>query len=146
MNVAPQYTADELKALDVVTPDLINKTKAEAQNVLNNKGIKYKIEGTGDKIVNQIPKPNTKMPANGMIILYLNNSEPPKEITVPNIIGKSPLNSNTVLINSGLNMTVSGAKTSGSVVAVNQSPAAGSIVPVGSIINVEFRDPSSTVE
>ena len=65
-----------------------------------------------------------------------------KTIKVPNLTGMTAVAANGTLTNLGLNIKISGSKnyTSGKgAVVVEQSPAAGTEVEPGSVVNVTFR-------
>lgn len=148
MGVEPQYTEEEIETLDINVPSLIDSfaTVDEAKAYLDNNGIKYKTVGNGSTITNQMPKPNTRMPSDGTIVIYTNDDASMSEVTVPYVIGSSAQNVNTMLTNRTLNMSATGVYNTSGVVAVSQSPAAGTSVPMGTVVTVEFREPNSTVE
>ena len=119
---------------------------SDAKAYLADNGIRCRIIGNGDTVTNQMPRPNTRMPQDGMIILYTNGDAVMNEVEVPNVSGSSPYNANAMITNRSLNFSATGVYNKSGVVAVNQSPAAGTVVPLGTIVTVEFREPTSTVE
>jgi len=148
LGVEPQYTEDELDTLDITVPNLIDGLSniEEAKDYLWLNGIKYKVVGNGEKVTNQMPKPNTRMPKDGTLVVYTNESGQMKEVMVPHLVGYNAKNANWAITNRSLNMAATGVYNKSGVVVVSQSPAPGTIVPIGSIVTVEFREPGSTVE
>ena len=62
-------------------------------------------------------------------------------MTVPKVTGKTAAAANQTLVNSGLNIKIEGSKyyhEGESVTVVSQSPAAGEVVPYGTVITVNF--------
>ncbi|MBR2742665.1 MAG: PASTA domain-containing protein [Clostridia bacterium] len=148
LGVEPQYTESELQSLDITVPNMIDgfANVSDAKAYLADNGIRCRIIGNGDTVTNQMPRPNTRMPQDGMIILYTNGDAVMNEVEVPNVSGSSPYNANAMITNRSLNFSATGVYNKSGVVAVNQSPAAGTVVPLGTIVTVEFREPTSTVE
>ena len=75
---------------------------------------------------------------NGKIILYTSSNEQQKTVKVPDVVGKSPIDANKLVVNSGLNISVSGAVAAKNAYAVKQYPEAGSTVPEGTVVTIEF--------
>ena len=69
-----------------------------------------------------------------------------EDTAVPYVLGNTAQNVNTILTNRSLNMAATGVHNKAGVVAMSQNPKAGSIVPKGTIVTVDFREPASTVE
>ena len=74
----------------------------------------------------------------GKMILYTSSTEQEKTVKVPDVIGKSPSEANKLVIDSGLNISVSGAVATKTSYAVKQFPEAGSKVPEGTVVTIEF--------
>ena len=120
-------------------PNLLGETVADAKKMLSEAGFKYTIQGEGDKVISQSPIAGTALGNNAIVILY------PEEITgdnvvVPDLHGYFASDANQLLINAGLNMKVNGANTvSTSVLVGTQDPPAGTEVPRGSVVTVEYN-------
>ncbi len=120
-------------------PNLSGETIVDAKSMLSEAGFKYSIKGEGDKIISQSPIAGTALGNNAIVILYT------EEITddyvvVPDLHGYFASDANQLLINTGLNMKVNGANTvSTSVLVGTQEPAAGTEVPRGSVVTVEYN-------
>ncbi|MBQ1334509.1 MAG: PASTA domain-containing protein [Clostridia bacterium] len=148
LGVEPQYTESELRTLDITVPNLIDgfASAADAKAYLSENGIKCRVIGNGDTVTNQMPRPNTRMPQDGTIVIYTNGEAAMNEVEVPNVLGYSPQNVNAMITNRTLNFSATGVYNKAGVVAVSQSPVAGTVVPLGTTVSVEFREPNSTVE
>ncbi len=120
-------------------PNLLGETIADGKKMLSEAGFKYTIRGEGDKIISQSPIAGTALGSNAIVILYT------EEITddyviVPDLHGYFASDANQLLINTGLNMKVNGANTvSTSVLVGTQEPPAGTEVPRGSVVTVEYN-------
>ncbi|MGE4283690.1 MAG: stage V sporulation protein D [Clostridia bacterium] len=134
LEVEPKFTEEELSTMEVSVPEVRDMEIKEAQKRLKDTNLKYKIEGSGNIIVNQTPKPGAKLQENSLVILYTEGTQAVSNITVPNVVNKSVLEANQILIDKGLNI-----KISGSGIAIKQEPAVDALVHPGTVVNVEFR-------
>ena len=111
---------------------------SDAVKLLKNDCLSYEIIGTGKTVVSQAPDQNSKLyTKTGKVILY--TTEESEYVTVPDLIGKTAEEANRILVNSGLNVSFSGAMNytlgSGAVV-LSQSVPSGTSVKRGSVITV----------
>ncbi|MBE5812663.1 MAG: PASTA domain-containing protein [Clostridiales bacterium] len=117
----------------VVVPDLKGYTIAQAKEILTKAKLTYSVQGTGEKIIDQIPKSGANVIENSKIILYTEEDMKKVTVTVPNVIGKSFEEAKTLLDAVGLSINAEGLG-----FATEQSPVADTVVEKGSIINVNF--------
>lgn len=138
--VEAQYTAEEMQDTDVGVPDVLNKTVEEAKEILKNSNLKYRVLGDGETVSSQTPNAYARLTENSTVILYTGEAKPESSVTVPDVIGKSAIEANTILTNANLNIKVTGLKgnNSGAVQSALQEPAAGSSVPPGTVVTVQF--------
>lgn len=134
IGVEPKFTDDESILIDVRVPEVRNMSINEAKKELQQVNLTYKIEGSGNTIIDQIPKPEAKLPEKSMVILYTENAQPITNVAVPNVLNKSVLDANRILTNEGLNIKITGFGT-----AISQYPEAGTEVAPGTVVEVEFR-------
>ncbi|MDK2798869.1 MAG: hypothetical protein PWP27_569 [Clostridiales bacterium] len=134
LEVEPKFTEEELATMEVNVPELRNMDVKQAQKALKDVNLKYKIEGTGNTIIDQTPKPTAKLQENSVVILYTEGAGPVSNVTVPDVLKRSVLDANKILTDSGLNIKIIGSGT-----AMKQEPAAGTIVSPGTVVEVEFR-------
>ena len=95
--------------------------------------------GDGPTVLKQIPAVSQPIPKGGTVILYTDESELSKTVTVPNVVGLSGQQANRTILNAGLNISVSGVEIdSAGCIAARQSPEAGTEVEIGTVVTVEF--------
>lgn len=135
----PQLTAEEITKNEVVVPNFVTQGSADAIKSINNLKLKNKLIGGEGTVKYQIPSAGQRIPAGGVVMLYTNSESPPASITVPNIAGMSPSAANAAIINAGFNVKFTTATDVANLVVGSCSPAIGTSVPPGTIINIELR-------
>ena len=136
----PKYTEDELKTLAITVPNVVGKSLSEAKNILTNASLKYSVVGQGNTITKQLPGSTQSIYKNGVVILYTEENPTIKKVKVPNLLGCSISEVNSIATNAGLNVTFKGnTLTQSIVVSYSQSIKAGTEVDEGSVIEVYFR-------
>ena len=141
LGIEPKYTEEELAKLDISTPGVVGLSQEEAQTKVSNAGLTYKVYGSGDKVVSQIPEQGKSIPKGGTVVLYLDSTSASETVTVPDLSGLTLSQVNTKVSQAGLNLSVSGAAvTGGNAVSDTQDIAAGTEVPAGTVITVNFVD------
>lgn len=136
-----KYTEKDLEQKEVTVPDLEGLSVDAAKSDLQWRELKCEVVGDGDTVTGQLPlKNSTISQSNGRVILYTNGETPKADVRVPDLIGKTAEVANRLLVNSGLNIDFEGAAghQNGAVV-VNQSVAADSMVPEGTVVTIELR-------
>lgn len=147
LGVEPQYTEEEQAKLDVKTPNLVGMDIDEAIRKLQNDKLNETTIGKGKKVTAQVPESGRPIPRGGRVILYTDNAEIENTITVPNVIGMTPSQANSVISAKNLNIEISGTGLSEKgVKAYAQSPSAGQKVSPGTVITVQFRNEDVKVE
>jgi stage V sporulation protein D (sporulation-specific penicillin-binding protein) len=137
LGVQPEYTEEELATLDVSVPSLQERSLEEAEKILIDQEIKYKVKGDGDRVIAQSPAAGSTMPHSGMVILYTGDAKPSNNITVPNLVDYSVAGASSVIAQYGLNVRVVGNTNSGAAtLVISQSPAAGEVVSEGAVITI----------
>lgn len=131
-------TSDE----DLITvPEVRNKTIAEAEKILKEKGFVSKITTSNDKnstvVTEQVPKPGTTLTKNSIIMLY--DQDARTSATVPDLTGKSKYTATTELRNANLNISIDGSG-----VVISQDPPKGTQVDAGTVVKVTLRSTSSS--
>ncbi len=135
----PSYTEEELEKLAIEVPETVGNTIADAKGKITTKKLQYKIIGSGDKVVRQLPEAGSKVISGGVVILYTDQTES-TTVTVPDFKGLTATEANTTAASAGVNIEFSGNISTSGLKAYNQSIAAGTTVEAGSIITVYFRD------
>jgi stage V sporulation protein D (sporulation-specific penicillin-binding protein) len=132
--------SDENAPANVTVGDYRDNSVEEAKQKLEALGLSCRVIGMGSTVVEQMPRMGEKLTNGGTVILYTESSET-EEVIVPNLLGKTPETVNKILLNSELNLLLTGAYNADSdesPVAISQSVEAGTTVPKGTVIEVEF--------
>ena len=148
LGVEPRYTAAELAVQEINVPSLIGSSKAAAEKTLKDKNLKWRTLGSGDKVTDQIPAAGAKIPGTAQIVLYMGTERPQDKVAVPDLSGMSRSAAANMLTQKNLYISTSGATESASarIAASKQMPAAGEMVPTGTVVSVEFIDMNQLAE
>ena len=135
------YSEKDKEYEQITVSNYVGMPVKNAQEKLNKEKIQYEIVGDGEIIVSQMPKENSVIFKNkGKIILYTENDSESQSVTVPNVVGKTPEQANTILINSGLNIKIIGNtnfKYGQGAKVVYQDYSEGTILPKGTVITIK---------
>lgn len=140
LGVEAQYTEEELKKIEVSISNYVGFTVEAVESDLSWRGIEYTIVGEGDTVTAQVPAGgSTLFKDSGKLILYTGEEAPKNTVIVPDLVGKSAEAANRLIINSGLNIAVTGATNGDTATVIHQSPAAGEKVPAATLVTIELR-------
>lgn len=137
LEIKTEYTDSELEYVDVSAGNYVGLSVNDAQSAAQQDGFTVTVKGDGDKVVSQIPPASSKIPNGGNVVLYTDNNSKSETTTVPNLIGYSVSDVNTVASAYGLNASFIGAAGS-NVVSASQDIAEGTSVSPGTVITVTF--------
>ena len=138
LGVEPSYTEKELAKLDKTVPDTIGFTVSDAKKTVTDAGFSCRVLGEGERIIEQMPRQGDTIPAKGQVILVTEGAEL-ETVKVPDLMGMTSTEANRALTNAGLNIRLKGTDVSKGGTTVNtQSIAAGTEVPMGTVISVTF--------
>ncbi|MBQ8684313.1 MAG: PASTA domain-containing protein [Clostridia bacterium] len=139
LGVEPNYTDEELSSLSRTTPDVEGDAVAVAQAKMSNAGLKATVVGKGDTVLQQVPEAGQSVPAGGTVLLYTEEAAATM-VKVPNFVGRSVTEVNSLASSLGLNVQLTGliGGSSASAVSNSQSVAEGAEVPKGTVIKVNF--------
>lgn len=138
----PSYTEEELKKLSIEVPNVVGDDLTEAKGKITNKKLEYKVVGSGENVIRQLPEAGSFVVNGGIVILYTDESAN-KKVNVPDFKGLTATEANTLAAKSGLNIEFSGNTTTSGLKAYNQSIKSGTEVEAGTIVTVYFRDESA---
>ena len=142
MGYEPQYTEEELEKISVSVPDVTGEEVSAAKTKINSSKLSYKVIGSGETVLKQLPEAGNSVYNGGMVILYTEESES-QTATVPNLIGLTAAEVNSAAAAAGINVEFSGSVSSSTVLSYDQNIAAGETVSLGQIVTVYFRDEAS---
>lgn len=120
-------------------PNVTGMTVANAVGTLREAGFGFLLDGTGTRVLEQMPAGGAEMAKNSLVTLYVteeNVKNDSEETTVPEVIGMSVSEANRMLISSGLQMVIEGSG-----IAVSQEPKSGETVPADTTVRVRFKAP-----
>lgn len=140
LGVEPEYTQEEMQLMDITVPDITGKTRQEAQDILAQNEINISFKGSGDIVLDQVPKAYSKLAKNSKIVAYTEGEVSTKSVTIPNVVGCSASEANRGIVNAGLNVRIKGlSSAAGSASCSAQSPAAGTVVEPGTVVTLDFE-------
>ena len=135
----PHYTDEELKTVEITVSNYVGATVENSEADLGWRDIRYVIVGNGDTVTGQTPPAGSSYAKeNGILYLYTGGETPPSDIVVPNLIGKTAEAANRMIINSGLNISISGASNGNTATVASQTPEPGALVSKGTLVTIEM--------
>lgn len=137
LEIKTEYTESELEYVDVSAGDYTGISVSEAEEAAKADGFTTTVKGSGDKVISQIPAVSAKVPTGGNIVLYTDDTSRDETVMVPNLVGYSPSEVNSIASTYGLNVSFSGASDTG-VVSTSQDISSGTTVSPGTVITVSF--------
>ena len=138
LNIETKYTEAEVKALNRTTPDLKDNKLDAAKNKLTNSDLRCQVVGGGDTVLRQVPEAGKPIPKEGIVVLYTEEAEEPTA-KVPDFKGKTLAEANKLAADAGINLQFSGVGLeNGEAKGGDQSVAAGTQVPLGTVVTVTF--------
>ncbi|MEG1126253.1 MAG: penicillin-binding transpeptidase domain-containing protein [Oscillospiraceae bacterium] len=142
LGVEPQYTAEELKKVDVITPATIGKPVQDAKAELEALGLNCKIEGLGGTVTYQYPSALTSLPRTSTVVLYTDPDAVGARVVVPETKDLTVAAATEAMRTAGLNIKVRGATVgrASMILAASQNIPAATEVEQGTLITVNFHD------
>lgn len=118
-------------------PNCLNLTVAEATRLLQANGFSVKTEGGGERVTDVSPGVGSLINAGGSVTLYAAQQNPLQEgeTWVPYVQGKTIRETGELLSQAGLSFYPIGSG-----IAIQQEPAFGTKLPVGSTVTVYFAN------
>ncbi len=134
----PEYTEEEVAELDIKIP-LLEGSISDAKSTLEGLGVNCKVIGNGIEVVAQSPQTGSSVAKGGCVYLYTEKGNTVEYTTVPDVLYVSPEVANESITYCRLNYVAKGASVKNSNAVVNsQSPPAGTQVPIGTTVELEF--------
>ena len=126
-------------ANDTVVPDVKGKSSEDAKRIISSFNLTPSVTGSGDIVVSQTPAAGTHVSNGSYVTVTLGTAEENSdEATVPNVVGKSSEEVNTLITEAGLTLNAAGTTTGGNIIALNQNPPANTKVKKNSSVTVTF--------
>ena len=141
LGLDPDVSDEDLNLITLPVPDVIGMTEGEAASLLADKSFTYRKVGEGAKVMGQIPAANALIPGKSEVVLYFSQEAPDEMVEVPDFIDMTLVAANQKANYNDLYMLITGVNRDAyHVTATYQSPAAGTMVPMGTTVTVEFTD------
>lgn len=118
----------------VVVPNVRNYTAAQAEKILKDNKLAANYLNSGTLVRDQIPSPGSRVLPQSVVNLSFYEDTNPALVQVPNLIGMSMRDVSALLVERGFQL-----RPKGSGIAISQYPEAGTAIPFGSVIEVEFQ-------
>ena len=126
---------------DVVVPETVGLSQADAVQLLQSKGQGYREVGEGPTVTDQLPAQGMSIPGKSEVVLYLGAEKPTAEVAVPDLTRMTASAAEQALENLGLYLRPMGVTDySETTIATEQSIAAGTMVAPGTVVEVQFMD------
>ncbi|MBQ9742582.1 MAG: PASTA domain-containing protein [Ruminococcus sp.] len=138
LQVATDYTEDELAALDKTAGTYMGMTVSEATAAAEEDGYTVTVKGGGETVLDQEPAAGTTIPQGGNVVLYTDTESATLQVEVPDFTGYDIMNVNWLASNSELNISITGVTDNAMCVASSQSIAPGTMVSPGTVVKVTF--------
>lgn len=139
LGVEPDLTEAEKEA-EYTVPDVIGKSVSDAREILNAGSLKYKIEGNGETVTDQVPKANIVVAESATVILYTEGKSNDGKVVVPDLTGLSYNEVAEALSGLGLNLNAGTVEGDINVLkALSQSPSAETFMEPGGSVSVQFQ-------
>ena len=124
-----------------VLEDYSGLDSTQADKKLKAQGLAAQRIGDGDTVTAQLPEPGQAVPGGSRIILYFGEESKQRLVEVPDFAGMHRQQANDAAGAAGLYiLPVGNRDIDPSVTVTAQNPAAGTQVPVGTTIRLEFTD------
>ena len=118
-----------------------SKTNGDAVKLLKGKMLTARFVGTGETVTGQIPAAGQVVPGDSQVLLYLGDEVPANLVKVPDFAGMNRAQAAAAAGEAGLYILVTGSdEISPKVVVTLQDIPAGTEVPVGTTIRLQFTD------
>ncbi len=141
LGVQQSFAEGDTAGQTVIMPDLTGMTNQEAEKTLKALGLTLQATGTAEQVTAQIPAAGQSLPYGSQVIAYFGPKPETEMVTVPDFSGMNRQAAADAAGTLGLYILVSGnPDISPGVVSTGQSIAAGTQVPAGTTIRLEFAD------
>lgn len=138
LEIATQYTDEELAALDKTAGTYIGISLEKAQAAVASDGFTCTVKGDGDTVLAQVPGAGTTIPQGGNVVLYTDEESTKRQVEMPNLIGFSINDVNYLTSLYDINISVTGTTGSALSYSSSQSIPAGTMVSPGTVVKVNF--------
>ena len=141
LGVQRNYTGDDSAGREILMEDFAGMSRADAEKLLKTHSLTAQFIGDGETVTAQIPAAGQTVPGNSQVLLYLGADVSEREVEVPDFSGMNRAQAAETAGKLGLYILVAGSnEESARVCVIKQDIPAGSIVPTGTTIHLQFAD------
>lgn len=141
LGVQPTEEGTDAALHSCTMPELTGMTAVQARQALQQAGLSMKAVGTADTVTAQLPQAGQTLPGGSEVLVYFGDEKQDYTVTVPDFTGMTRQQASDAAGQLGLYLLPRGnPAVTHSVTATAQSAAAGTEVPMGTTIEVEFTD------
>ena len=144
LGVKQNYTEEDLQGKKIVMPDLTGLSAKEAEKTLKDLGLAMKKVGTAETVTDQLPAAGQILPGGSEALIYFGDGAEARMIKMPDFIGMTRQQTADVAGKLGIYILVTGNHSlEKTVTATAQSIPANTEIPVGTTVEIEFKDTGS---
>lgn len=141
LGVEQTFLEGDVAGLQAVMPDLTGMTLQEAKLAVGQWKLNVRAAGTGETVTGQIPAAGQTVPGGSEVLVYFGQTPEETPVTVPDFSGMNRQQASDTAGKLGIYILVKGnPEVSLTVTAIAQSIPAGTQVPMGTTIELEFID------
>ena len=141
LGVEQTFSEEDAAGQEMVLGDYTGLTLKEAEKQLSSLSLTAVSVGSGETVTGQIPAAGQTVPGGSEVILYMGGEPEESTVTVPDFLGMDRQQASDAAGELGLYVLVAGNDAvAPNVVVTGQSETAGTEVPVGTTIRLEFAD------
>ena len=138
LDVAAQYTDEEMSNIDTAAGSYTGQSIEDATKAAEADGFSVTVKGEGSTVISQSPATGASIPTGGTIVLYTDQSASTDKVTVPNFVGLGVAEVNGLAASNNLNVSMTGMVSSSDGTSTSQSIPEGNEVMPGTVITVTF--------
>ena len=138
LDVAAQYTDEEMSNIDTAAGSYTGQSIEDATKAAEADGFTVTVKGEGSTVISQSPATGASIPTGGTIVLYTDQSASTDKVTVPNFVGMGVSEVNALAAANNLNVSMTGMVSSSDGTSTSQSIPEGNQVSPGTVITVTF--------
>ncbi len=141
LGVKQNFTEADIPGQSVVVENMTGLTLKEAEKLLKSQNLGYQAVGSGETVTGQIPAAGKTVSGGSEVLLYFGEEVPKETVTVPDFVGMNRQQASDKGAELGLYVLVSGnTSLEPTVTVASQDIPAGTEVPLGTTIKLEFID------
>ena len=140
LGIRPRFGSNE-QAVNTQVPYVRRRTVDEAVALLEAEGFEVQKNGSGDRVIDQMPVGGAFVITGSRVILYLDHERSEEDVVVPDVRGMRYEDARLALESRGLHIQRSGSMLNhGNVVVYAQSREPTAIVQRGTVVELMFID------